>query len=77
MGKLVDGLLEYLASTSEIQFAKDWADLEKYNEIGPEINSFIEQSCELDRFRIDDLISEVTLINNIENPDFIPDFFYL
>lgn len=77
MSKLVEGLLAYLARTSEDQFAKDWAELEKYNEIGPEINSFIEQSCELDRFRIDNLISEVTLINNIENPDFIPDFFYL
>ncbi len=77
MSKLVEGLLAYLARTSEDQFAKDWAELEKYNEIGPEINSFIEQSCELGRFRIDNLISEVTLINNIENPDFIPDFFYL
>lgn len=77
MGKLVDGLLAYLANTSEEQFAKDWAELEKYNEIGPEINSFIEQSKELDKLRIDNLITEVTLINNIKNPDFTPDFFYL
>lgn len=77
MSAIIEGLLAYLAKTSDEQFEKDWAELEEYNNIGPEINSFIQQSCELEKFKIDNLISDIKFKNREKNPDFnLGSFFY-
>ena len=44
MGKLVDELLAYLSKASKEQLVKDWEELKEFNEVGPEVTSFIEQS---------------------------------
>jgi hypothetical protein len=77
MNAIIDGLLAYMARTSDEQFEQDWASLEEYNKIGPEINRFIQQSCDLDRFSIDSLISEITFKNIEKNPNFNLDSFFL
>ena len=35
--KIIQVLEEYLANTSEEQLKKDWAELEQYNQYGPEM----------------------------------------
>lgn len=40
--KLIQGLEEYLANTSEEQLKKDWEELEKYNHYGPEIEDCLD-----------------------------------
>ena len=64
MGKLVDELLAYLSKASKEQLVKDWEELKEFNEVGPEVTSFIEQSLE-------------TISNKFGNPEFTLDFFYL
>lgn len=61
MGKLVDGLLAYLARTSKEQLEKDWIALEKYNDFGPEVNEFIKQTKSMKK--------EKTIIENLEQID--------
>lgn len=40
--KLIQGLEEYLANTSEEQLKKDWEELEQYNQYGPEMEDCLE-----------------------------------
>ena len=75
MGKLVDELLEYLSNISDEQLSKDWNELKKFNEIGPEVTSFIEYSQEIIKQFYDPVV-EVTVLNKTKNPDFNLDFFY-
>ena len=40
--KIIQRLEEYLANTSEEQLKKDWAELEQYNQYGPEMEDCLE-----------------------------------
>lgn len=40
--KIIQGLEEYFANTSEEQLKKDWEELEQYNQYGPEIEDCLE-----------------------------------
>lgn len=73
MGKLVDELLAYLANNSNEQLAKDFDALKEFNEIGPEVTSFIEQSQEMNK--IYDSLPEVAVSYEFGNPEFTLDFF--
>lgn len=75
MGKLVDELLNYLANASIEQLEQDFEALQEFNETGPEVTSFIEQSQEMNK--IYDSLPEVTVSNEFANPEFTLDFFYL
>lgn len=49
--KLIQGLEDYLNNTSEEQLKKDWAELEQYNQYGPEVKDCLElgrQHCKKD-----------------------------
>lgn len=73
MGKLVDELLAYLANNSKEQLAKNFDALKEFNEIGPEVTSFIEQSLEINK--IYDSLPGVTVSSEFGNPEFTLDFF--
>lgn len=73
MGKLVEELLAYLTNSSKEQLAKDFEDLKEFNEIGPEVTSFIEQSQEINK--VYDSLPEVTVSSEFGNPEFTLDFF--
>ena len=75
MGKLVDELLNYLANASIEQLEQDFEALQEFNETGPEVTSFIEQSQEMNK--IYDSLPEVTVSNEFGNPECTLDFFYL
>lgn len=75
MGKLVDELLNYLANASIEQLEQDFEALQEFNETGPEVTNFIEQSQEMNK--IYDSLPEVTVSNEFANPEFTLDFFYL
>lgn len=74
MGKLVDELLAYLSKASKEQLVKDWEELKEFNEVGPEVTSFIEQS--LETIQICDSVPEIAISNKFGNPEFTLDFFY-
>ena len=40
--KLIQALEEYFANASEEQLKKDWEELEKYNQYGPEMEDCLE-----------------------------------
>lgn len=42
MGKLVENLKLYLESATEEQLAKDWDELKKYNEVGPNVDTYMQ-----------------------------------
>lgn len=63
MGKLVDELLAYLSKASKEQLVKDWEELKEFNEVGPEVTSFIEQS--LETIQICDSVPEIAISNKI------------
>ena len=70
MGKLVDELLAYLSKASKEQLVKDWEELKEFNEVGPEVTSFIEQS--LETIQICDSVPEIAISNKFGNPEFTP-----
>ena len=75
MGKLVDELLAYLSKASKEQLVKDWEELKEFNEVGPEVTSFIEQS--LETIQICDSVPEIAISNKFGNPEFTLDFLSL
>ena len=42
MDKILDGIKEYFANTSEEQQEKDWQELAEYNQFGPKAKDFVE-----------------------------------
>ncbi len=72
MGKLIDGLLDYLANTSQEQIKKDLERLDKYKDVGPNVDAFINQALERSN-----LIAEVILKNKEKNSEFNLNSFFL
>ena len=75
MGKLVDDLLSYLSNISDEQLKKDWYELEEFNNIGPEVTNFINQTQE--NVQGYNFSSELTISSEFKNPEITLDFFYL
>lgn len=72
MSAIINGLLAYMARTSNDQFEKDIAALEEYNSIGPDVSSFLEQL-----YATNNGLSEITLKNTEKNSGFNLDSFFL
>lgn len=69
--KLIQGLEEYLANTSEEQLKKDWAELEQYNQYGPEMEDCLElgrQHCKqvMKNMEIEILIDKFHKYNDLK-----------
>ena len=43
MDKILAGMMEYFANTSEEQIEKDWQELAEYNQFGPKAKDFVEE----------------------------------
>ena len=41
MGKIIDGLLNYLSKTSQEQIEEDLKKLDKYKNVGPNVDDFL------------------------------------
>lgn len=66
MGKLLEGVLEYLNNATEEQLQQDWEELKESNEIGPSMEYLIEESFSL-------LNTDINILQNTvlyDNPDY-------
>ncbi|PSK98323.1 hypothetical protein [Cecembia rubra] len=77
MSTILENLVKYFQNNSRAEIDKDWADSEKYDQIGPKISDFLEQSKLFYVIEPQDSYWEFNCLNNIiKNPEFSSDFFY-
>lgn len=78
MKTILENLKLYFQSTSRDQIEKDWAEFEKYNQVGPKVDDFISQSKYYHNLVNNKSYWEFTCDDNsIENPKFASDFFFI
>lgn len=59
-------LQEYLKNTSQEQLEKDWAELEKYNQFGPEVEEVLRWQLEsLIERQINEAMKETNLLDEV------------
>lgn len=75
---IIESLVNYLSNVSQEQFDKDWAILDKYNSIGPDVDDFLQQAFYFNCQYIDDWIPQLNIdFSKIQkNPEFILDSFF-
>jgi hypothetical protein len=75
---IIESLVNYLSNVSQEQFEKDWAILDEYNNIGPEVDDFILQAYDIHYQYIDDWLhqSNIDLSKLKKNPEYILDSFF-
>lgn len=72
MGKLTEGLLNYLSNTPAEKIMSDLDALDKYRDVGPNVDAFISQILERSN-----LTTEVTLSNKEKSSEYNLDSFFL
>ncbi|MCT3721324.1 hypothetical protein [Elizabethkingia anophelis] len=76
MKTIFENLKSYFQNTSKDQIERDWADTEKYDNVGPEIGEFIRQSIFFYEVEKRNTYWEFSCQHEIiENPKFASDFF--
>lgn len=77
MNTILENLKLYFQSNSKEQIISDWAESEKYNNIGPKIDDFIEQTIYHHKIENNKEFWEFNSLNNIiTNPKFASDFLF-
>ena len=76
MNVILEGLKQYFKNTSSDKIASDWAEFQKYDEVGPTIGEFIRESSIL--YEIENKMSQwkFSFPTSIQNPEFSSDFFF-
>ena len=75
MGKLLDGLLSYFENNTQEQILKDWEAAEKWDDVGPKIDDFLEQLSNEIVYKPDISTANTEISNNTPSPKFSSDFF--
>jgi len=72
MSTLLEDLRKYFEETPQEKIASDWAKSEKYDDVGPSVDEFIETSRKY--YAVDyhdaDIANQVQITNIIPNPKF-------
>jgi hypothetical protein len=78
MSTLLEDLKKYFSETPQEKIISDWAKSEKYDEVGPAVDQFIEFSKKYYTVEYPDAnnINQVQITNNINNPKFNPSGFF-
>lgn len=78
MSTILENLVKYFQNNSRTEIEKDWADSEKYDQIGPKVGDFLEQSKLFYVTEPQNSYWEFNCSNSIiKNPKFSSDFFIL
>lgn len=79
MSTLLEDLRKYFKETPQQKIASDWAKSEKYDDVGPSVDEFIESSrryyYEVECHVVNNNSSQIQFNNILINPKFLPSGF--